>query len=101
MSKEGFVLLQFAPAVAARQYDWNRKQVDILLFSSCLVFCEFLLCFMFVKCLLSSLFVFFTLGVLIVSHRSGDFSGAWREGFMRILPRPFQREKVRFTLEPC
>ncbi|CAM0912736.1 unnamed protein product [Alopecurus aequalis] len=25
--KEGFVLLQFAPAVAARQYDWSRKQV--------------------------------------------------------------------------
>ncbi|XP_020250606.1 single-stranded DNA-binding protein WHY1, chloroplastic-like isoform X2 [Asparagus officinalis] len=27
VSKEGFVLLQFAPAVAARQYDWSRKQV--------------------------------------------------------------------------
>ncbi|CAA6671702.1 unnamed protein product [Spirodela intermedia] len=27
VSKEGFILLQFAPAVAARQYDWNRKQV--------------------------------------------------------------------------
>lgn len=27
MSKEGFVLLQFAPAVGLRQYDWNRKQV--------------------------------------------------------------------------
>ncbi|XP_020572571.1 single-stranded DNA-binding protein WHY1, chloroplastic-like [Phalaenopsis equestris] len=27
VSKEGFVLLQFAPAVVARQYDWNRKQV--------------------------------------------------------------------------
>ena len=25
--KEGFVLLQFAPAAAARQYDWTRKQV--------------------------------------------------------------------------
>ncbi|EEC79990.1 hypothetical protein OsI_21637 [Oryza sativa Indica Group] len=25
--KEGFVLLQFAPAVATRQYDWTRKQV--------------------------------------------------------------------------
>ncbi|OVA13302.1 Plant transcription factor [Macleaya cordata] len=27
LSKEGFVLLQFAPAVGVRQYDWNRKQV--------------------------------------------------------------------------
>eukprot|EP00262_Sarcandra_glabra_P004131 TRINITY_DN15118_c0_g1_i1.p1 TRINITY_DN15118_c0_g1~~TRINITY_DN15118_c0_g1_i1.p1 ORF type:complete len:251 (-),score=27.08 TRINITY_DN15118_c0_g1_i1:60-812(-) len=27
ISKEGFVLLQFAPAVGMRQYDWNRKQV--------------------------------------------------------------------------
>ncbi|CAA0834700.1 Single-stranded DNA-binding protein WHY1-chloroplastic [Striga hermonthica] len=27
LSKEGFVLLQFAPAVGARQYDWGRKQV--------------------------------------------------------------------------
>ncbi|XP_072982532.1 single-stranded DNA-binding protein WHY1, chloroplastic-like [Typha latifolia] len=27
VSKEGFVLLQFAPAVGSRQYDWNRKQV--------------------------------------------------------------------------
>ncbi|PKU63548.1 Single-stranded DNA-binding protein WHY3, chloroplastic [Dendrobium catenatum] len=27
VSKEGFVLLQFAPAVGTRQYDWNRKQV--------------------------------------------------------------------------
>uniref|UniRef100_A0ACD6A521 Uncharacterized protein n=1 Tax=Avena sativa TaxID=4498 RepID=A0ACD6A521_AVESA len=27
VAKEGFVLLQFAPAVAARQYDWTRKQV--------------------------------------------------------------------------
>ncbi|KAI3941604.1 hypothetical protein MKX01_018194 [Papaver californicum] len=27
LSKEGFVLLQFAPGVAVRQYDWNRKQV--------------------------------------------------------------------------
>ncbi|KAG2702276.1 hypothetical protein I3843_06G075900 [Carya illinoinensis] len=27
LSKEGFVLLQFAPAAAVRQYDWNRKQV--------------------------------------------------------------------------
>ncbi|XP_073110921.1 single-stranded DNA-binding protein WHY1, chloroplastic isoform X2 [Elaeis guineensis] len=27
LSKEGFILLQFAPAAAARQYDWNRKQV--------------------------------------------------------------------------
>ncbi|KAJ6726064.1 SINGLE-STRANDED DNA-BINDING PROTEIN WHY1 CHLOROPLASTIC [Salix purpurea] len=25
--KEGFVLLQFAPAAAVRQYDWTRKQV--------------------------------------------------------------------------
>ncbi|CAL0315159.1 unnamed protein product [Lupinus luteus] len=27
VSKEGSVLLQFAPAVGLRQYDWNRKQV--------------------------------------------------------------------------
>ncbi|XP_077247814.1 single-stranded DNA-binding protein WHY1, chloroplastic-like isoform X2 [Tasmannia lanceolata] len=27
VSKEGFVFLQFAPAVGTRQYDWNRKQV--------------------------------------------------------------------------
>lgn len=27
VAKEGFVLLQFAPAVAMRQYDWSRKQV--------------------------------------------------------------------------
>ncbi|KAL3631125.1 Single-stranded DNA-binding protein why1, chloroplastic [Castilleja foliolosa] len=27
LSKEGFVLLQFAPAVGVRQYDWGRKQV--------------------------------------------------------------------------
>nr|CAD1822169.1 unnamed protein product [Ananas comosus var. bracteatus] len=27
VSKEGFVLLQFAPSVGTRQYDWNRKQV--------------------------------------------------------------------------
>ncbi|KAH7570148.1 hypothetical protein JRO89_XS05G0058500 [Xanthoceras sorbifolium] len=27
LSKEGFVLLQFAPAVGVRQYDWSRKQV--------------------------------------------------------------------------
>lgn len=27
ISKEGYVLLQFAPAVGTRQYDWNRKQV--------------------------------------------------------------------------
>ncbi|XP_061338815.1 single-stranded DNA-binding protein WHY1, chloroplastic [Gastrolobium bilobum] len=27
ISKEGYVLLQFAPAVGMRQYDWNRKQV--------------------------------------------------------------------------
>ncbi|KAB1208014.1 Single-stranded DNA-binding protein WHY1, chloroplastic [Morella rubra] len=27
LSKEGFVLLQFAPAAGVRQYDWNRKQV--------------------------------------------------------------------------
>ncbi|CAK9137093.1 unnamed protein product [Ilex paraguariensis] len=27
LSKEGFVLLQFAPAAAMRQYDWSRKQV--------------------------------------------------------------------------
>ncbi|XP_010242377.1 PREDICTED: single-stranded DNA-binding protein WHY1, chloroplastic-like isoform X3 [Nelumbo nucifera] len=27
LSKEGFVLLQFAPAVGLRQYDWSRKQV--------------------------------------------------------------------------
>ncbi|MCL7036545.1 hypothetical protein MKW94_000211, partial [Papaver nudicaule] len=27
LSKEGFVLLQFAPGVGVRQYDWNRKQV--------------------------------------------------------------------------
>ncbi|KAK3026627.1 hypothetical protein RJ639_040654 [Escallonia herrerae] len=27
LAKEGFVLLQFAPAAAARQYDWSRKQV--------------------------------------------------------------------------
>ncbi len=34
--KEGFVLLQFAPAVATRQYDWTRKQVirDISLVDS-------------------------------------------------------------------
>ncbi|CAL9122219.1 single-stranded DNA-binding protein WHY1, chloroplastic-like [Musa acuminata AAA Group] len=27
VSKEGFILLQFAPAGATRQYDWSRKQV--------------------------------------------------------------------------
>ncbi|KAJ1407567.1 hypothetical protein SESBI_24253 [Sesbania bispinosa] len=27
ISREGYVLLQFAPAVGSRQYDWNRKQV--------------------------------------------------------------------------
>ncbi|KAF7809166.1 single-stranded DNA-binding protein WHY1, chloroplastic-like [Senna tora] len=27
VSREGYVLLQFAPAVSMRQYDWNRKQV--------------------------------------------------------------------------
>ncbi|KAG9140184.1 hypothetical protein Leryth_015796 [Lithospermum erythrorhizon] len=27
LSKEGFVLLQFAPAAGVRQYDWMRKQV--------------------------------------------------------------------------
>ncbi|KAL6547140.1 Single-stranded DNA-binding protein why1, chloroplastic [Orobanche minor] len=27
LSREGFVLLQFAPAVGVRQYDWGRKQV--------------------------------------------------------------------------
>ncbi|XP_068635446.1 single-stranded DNA-binding protein WHY1, chloroplastic-like [Aristolochia californica] len=27
VSKEGFVLLQFAPAAGLRQYDWSRKQV--------------------------------------------------------------------------
>ncbi|XP_078428902.1 single-stranded DNA-binding protein WHY1, chloroplastic-like [Wolffia australiana] len=27
ISKEGFILLQFAPAAVARQYDWNKKQV--------------------------------------------------------------------------
>uniref|UniRef100_C6JRV8 Uncharacterized protein n=1 Tax=Sorghum bicolor TaxID=4558 RepID=C6JRV8_SORBI len=29
VAKEGYVLLQFAPAVATRQYDWTRKQEDI------------------------------------------------------------------------
>lgn len=27
LSKEGFVLLQFAPAAGVRQYDWSRKQL--------------------------------------------------------------------------
>ncbi|KAI5419935.1 single-stranded DNA-binding protein WHY1, chloroplastic [Lathyrus oleraceus] len=27
ISKDGYVLLQFAPSVGPRQYDWNRKQV--------------------------------------------------------------------------
>ncbi|KDP21221.1 hypothetical protein JCGZ_21692 [Jatropha curcas] len=27
VAREGFMLLQFAPAAAARQYDWSRKQV--------------------------------------------------------------------------
>ena len=27
ITKEGFVLLQFAPAAGVRQYDWSRKQV--------------------------------------------------------------------------
>lgn len=27
LSKDGFLLLQFAPAVGVRQYDWNKKQV--------------------------------------------------------------------------
>ncbi|KZV58766.1 DNA-binding protein p24 [Dorcoceras hygrometricum] len=26
LSKEGFILLQFAPAAGVRQYDWSRKQ---------------------------------------------------------------------------
>lgn len=30
LSREGFVLLQFAPAAGVRQYDWSRKQVDML-----------------------------------------------------------------------
>lgn len=30
VSREGFVLLQFAPAAGVRQYDWSRKQVDVL-----------------------------------------------------------------------
>ncbi|MFS8018255.1 putative transcription factor ssDNA-binding-TF family [Helianthus anomalus] len=27
LTKEGFILLQFAPAAGVRQYDWSRKQV--------------------------------------------------------------------------
>lgn len=27
LSREGFVLLQFAPAAGVRIYDWSRKQV--------------------------------------------------------------------------
>ena len=34
ISKEGFVLLQFAPAAGVRVYDWSRKQVFIM-------FCSF------------------------------------------------------------
>lgn len=43
VSKEGFILLQFAPAAAARQYDWNRKQVflDLLLLAKMNVFIAF------------------------------------------------------------
>lgn len=29
LSKEGYVLLQFAPASGVRQYDWSRKQVNL------------------------------------------------------------------------
>lgn len=31
VSKEGYVLLQFAPASGVRQYDWSRKQVYLAL----------------------------------------------------------------------
>ncbi|GFY88417.1 ssDNA-binding transcriptional regulator [Actinidia rufa] len=34
MTKEGYVLLQFAPAAGVRQYDWGRKQVN-LCFTRC------------------------------------------------------------------
>lgn len=30
LSREGFVMLQFAPAAGVRQYDWSRKQVITL-----------------------------------------------------------------------
>lgn len=33
LSKEGMVMLQFAPAAGVRQYDWSRKQVIITLIS--------------------------------------------------------------------
>lgn len=31
LSKEGFVLLEFAPVAGVRMYDWSRKQVIHLL----------------------------------------------------------------------
>ncbi|KAG0549740.1 hypothetical protein BDA96_01G280500 [Sorghum bicolor] len=34
VAKEGYVLLQFAPAVATRQYDWTRKQFPAMILSS-------------------------------------------------------------------
>ena len=34
LTKEGYVLLQFAPAAGVRQYDWGRKQVN-LCFTRC------------------------------------------------------------------
>ena len=32
LSKDGFLLLQFAPAAGVRQYDWSKKQVWALSF---------------------------------------------------------------------
>ena len=43
VAKEGFVLLQFAPAVATRQYDWTRKQVCSNWFRFCLQVSSFLI----------------------------------------------------------
>jgi len=33
LSKDGFLLLQFAPSAGVRQYDWSKKQVWFYLFN--------------------------------------------------------------------
>ena len=44
LSKEGFVLLQFAPASGVRMYDWSRKQVFNIAFHGILLFGSGLVC---------------------------------------------------------
>lgn len=40
LTKEGFLLLQFAPAAGVRQYDWSRKQVWFLSFNYYFIDCD-------------------------------------------------------------